>query len=71
MGTNQVLFWLVSSGIVIAVGWWLAARQRVRVRSITVPLTAVIVVLSVLALLLSATGTDFREFLLDVRVLTS
>ncbi|NLG42817.1 MAG: hypothetical protein GX547_06200 [Phycisphaerae bacterium] len=71
MGTNQVLFWSVLSAFAIAAGWWLAARPRASMRGIAVPVTALMLVLSVLVLLLSSTGQDFRVFLLSVRELAS
>jgi len=40
-------------------------------RGIAVPVTALMLVLSVLVLLLSSTGQDFRVFLLSVRELAS
>jgi hypothetical protein len=71
MFTDQVVFWPVVTATAIAGGWWLAARPQARIRGVAVPVTALMLVLSVLVLLLSVTGQDFQQFLLNVRALAS
>ena len=71
MGTNQIMFWLASSAVAIVGGWWLAARPQARMRGIAVPVTALVLILSVLVVLLSATGQDVRELVQSMRALMS
>ncbi len=71
MNPNQMIFWLSASAGTIVAGWWLASRSQGSSRGNAVPMTALLLVLSVLVLLLSATGQDLQTFVAGVRLLLS